>query len=397
MPKSHVSLNTKYLKVLKAFHSSQGHILEVVPTIRDSCPHCQCERLRNKGYNPPQTLFYGTLNLEPVYIRIRKKKYQCLGCKRHFRQSLPHVERGARRYCHVFFETLCNIMLRADATKAGIARSFGIPISTMYRKTKLWLKKEEKSRSNNPCPRVLGIDEKKFNKRLGYYTCLVDFDRGHRILDLIPGKSTAALASHLDSLVDRHRVEVVFCDLCPTIRAMVKMAFPKAQIVADRYHVISLVNRYFYQFWRALDPVAAKNRSVSSLMRYHEWNLKPESRSKLRAYLATNELVEELYDFKQQLNALLLTRVHNTLQAQRAISEFLRLLELMKTRGGEALKSLAKTLESWQEEIVRMWRYSRTNSITEGVNRVLQGINMKAYGYRNFEMFRLYALAKTSL
>ncbi len=96
-------------------------------------------------------------------------------------------------------------------------------------------------------------------------------------------------------------------------------------------------------------------------------------------------------------HALLLTRVHNTLQAQRAISEFLRLLELMKTRGGEALKSLAKTLESWQEEIVRMWRYSRTNSITEGVNRVLQGINMKAYGYRNFEMFRLYALAKTSL
>jgi transposase len=69
----------------------------------------------------------------------------------------------------------------------------------------------------------------------------------------------------------------------------------------------------------------------------------------------------------------------------------------MKTRGGETLKSLAKTLESWQEEIVRMWRYSRTNSITEGVNRVLQGINMKAYGYRNFEMFRLYALAKTSL
>jgi hypothetical protein len=45
MPKSYVSLNTKYLKVLKASHGSQGHILEVVPTIKDSCSYCQYERI----------------------------------------------------------------------------------------------------------------------------------------------------------------------------------------------------------------------------------------------------------------------------------------------------------------------------------------------------------------
>lgn len=397
MPKSYVSLNTKYLKVLRSSYGPQGHILEVTPTIRDVCPHCSCERLRDKGYTPPQTLLYSVVNHEPVYIRFRKKKYQCLGCKRYFRQSLPHVERGSRRYCHVFFESLCKTLILADATIAGMARSFNLPISTLYREFKLWLKKREKSMASNPCPRVLGIDEKKFNKRLGYYTSLVDFDRGHRILNLIPGKSSADLLPALDSLMDRQRVELVFCDLCPTIRAIVRRAFPRAQIVADRYHVINLVNRHFYRFWRALDPEAAKNRFLSSLMRYHEWNLKPENKAKLRAYLATHELVEELYDFKQQLTSLLLTRVHNTQQAKRAIAEFLRLLELMKTTGGEALRALAKTLESWQDEIVRMWRYKRTNSITEGVNRVLQGLNMKAYGYRNFEMFRLHALAKTSL
>jgi transposase len=48
------------------------------------------------------------------------------------------------------------------------------------------------------------------------------------------------------------------------------------------------------------------------------------------------------------------------------------------------LVSLGETLSSWAEEIVTMWRFTRSNGITEGFHN-----KMEAYGFRNFENYRL--------
>jgi hypothetical protein len=39
--------------------------------------------------------------------------------------------------------------------------------------------------------------------------------------------------------------------------------------VADRFHVIRLINYRFLACWRELDPLASKNRGLLSLMRRH--------------------------------------------------------------------------------------------------------------------------------
>jgi transposase len=50
-------------------------------------------------------------------------------------------------------------------------------------------------------------------------------------------------------------------DLSATDRAIVKKYFPRARIVADRFHVVRLINHHFLALWRELelDPAAAKN------------------------------------------------------------------------------------------------------------------------------------------
>ena len=65
-------------------------------------------------------------------------------------------------------------------------------------------------------------------------------------------------------------------DLASVYRALVRKYFPNAKIVADRFHVIRLINHHFLACWRELDPVGAKNRGLLSLMRRHRHNLKPE-------------------------------------------------------------------------------------------------------------------------
>ena len=53
------------------------------------------------------------------------------------------------------------------------------------------------------------------------------------------------------------------------------------------------------------------------------------------------------------------------------------------------LVQLGQTLASGSEEIVAMWRFTRNNVITEGFHNKMELINRQAYGFRNFQNYRL--------
>ena len=62
------------------------------------------------------------------------------------------------------------------------------------------------------------------------------------------------------------------------------------------------------------------------------------------------------------------------------LPDFLELLEQMEV---SPLNGLAKTL------ILSMWRYERSNGMTEGFHNKMEMISRRAYGFRNFENYRL--------
>jgi hypothetical protein len=41
------------------------------------------------------------------------------------------------------------------------------------------------------------------------------------------------------------------------------------------------------------------------------------------------------------------------------------------------------------QEIATMWRFTRNNGITEGFHNKMETISRQAYGFRNFENYRL--------
>ncbi|MGA1206642.1 MAG: transposase [Litorivicinaceae bacterium] len=55
--------------------------------------------------------------------------------------------------------------------------------------------------------------------------------------------------------------------------------------------------------------------------------------------------------------------------------------------------SLARTLTSWLEPIVRMWRYRYSNGMTEGFHTKMEMMSRRAFGFRNFNNYRLRVLA----
>ena len=138
--------------------------------------------------------------------------------------------------------------------------------------------------SNQPCPRVLGIDEPFFTRPRGYATSLVDL-RKHKVFDVTLGRSEASLRRYLSRLPGRDHVQVVVMDLSKTYRSIARRYFPNATIVADRFHVIRLVNQHFLKAWQLQDSEGRKNRGLLSLMRRHAWHLSSEQRQRLDEYL----------------------------------------------------------------------------------------------------------------
>jgi transposase len=79
----------------------------------------------------------------------------------------------------------------------------------------------------------------------------------------------------------------------------------------------------------------------------------------------------------------------NKKTARRQLPKLMKLLEQLKA---SPLRSLANTLISWLEAIVGMWRFSKTNGITEGFHTKMEMMSRRAYGFRNFENYRLRVL-----
>jgi len=93
-----------------------------------------------------------------------------------------------------------------------------------------------------------------------------------------------------------------------TYRNIARQYFPGAKIVADRFHVVRLVNQHFLNAWKDIDSEGRRNRGLLSLMRRHTWRLSLEQRGNLQRYLGDYPALAALHEAKQRLIELLLLK-----------------------------------------------------------------------------------------
>jgi transposase len=314
------------------------------------------------------------------------RKSRCLDCGRSFRQRLAGVQ-PCQRASESFQEMVFQQHLDG-INRSCLGRRKGIGAATVQRYFLRRLQRRARQDQAPVCPKILGIDEHFFTRRKGYATTFCDL-KNHRIYDVALGRSEAALEEYLLRLEGKDQVRIVCMDLAVVYRSIVKTHFPNALIVADRFHVIRLINHHFLACWREIDPVGSKNRGLLSLMRRHRHNLKPDQMLRLLAYLAERPALHVIYRFKQRLCYLLLKKHKTRKQCERLIPRFLRAVAGLRQSGLAQLITLGETLHSWSEEIARMWRFTRSNGITEGFHNKMETLNRQAYGFRNFENYRL--------
>lgn len=250
------------------------------------------------------------------------------------------------------------------------------------------LQPAQQGNKERPCLRILGIDEHFFSRKQGYATTFCDL-KHHSIYDVVLGRSEASLEGYLRKLAGKDEVQLVCMDLASVYRSLVRKYLPNARIVADRFHVIRLINHYFLACWKDIDPRGSKNRGLLTLMRRHRHHLRPEQAARLAAYLDQYPVLDVIYRFKQRLCYLLLKKHKTRKQCEKLAPRFLRAIAQLKQSNLPALVTLGETLHSWSAEIAATWRFSKSNGITEGFHNKMEVLQRQAYGFRNFENYRL--------
>jgi transposase len=210
--------------------------------------------------------------------------------------------------------------------------------------------------------------------------------RGRRLLELVDGRTIDKLETDRAHLQGRENVRLVALDMSDTYKGFAQRCFPNARLVADKFHVLRLLNPALTQ--RRVE-VAGDRRSMAirGLLLRNAHRLDFWQRLDVQRFLDRYSALREVYLAKEALHRLYRTRgVH---RARRALDHLLARLAASPL---PELATLRRTLTKWRSEVPAYFDTGLTNAITEGFNLKAKLVKRRAFGYRSFRNYRLRLL-----
>ncbi len=258
-------------------------------------------------------------------------------------------------------------------------------------------------------PSVISFDEFKADTNEGKYAFVINDIIHKKTLDILPSRRKDYLIQYFDFVENRKDVKYLIIDMYVPYLEVGKIMFPKATIIIDKFHYI----RYIMQ---ALDKIRIrlqkdygynskeynmlKNKNNVSLLRKYsndtEWFVYTKRyKNKKMIDVLKYQILEELLNINDelkrgyQLKEEFLDIINHTSYAdsERTLSCWIELCEETKI---EEFIEASKTIKNWLPYICNSLIDKRyTNGFTEGRNNKIKVIKRIAYGYKNFEFYRL--------
>lgn len=376
-------LDLKGVKVIK-FRNRKNRIrihIEL-PVKEHTCPCCNSKTLRVHDYRF-QLIKDIPIYYKDTFIYYRKRRYVCKNCGKRFYENnnfLPKRARKTNRLSAFIIEKL-----KEKQSMKDIAKLSNISITTVS-KLLPYL-----SVNTSYLPEVLCIDEFKGNAgNFKYQVSLMDGKKGKPI-DIIECRHKVHLFSYFNkfSLEERKKVKYIVMDLWQPYKDLAKTYFPRAKIVADRFHytryIVQAVDTVRKQVQNRLTPEERKYFKHSRKLLLSRYiNLSKEQREELNYILINySEELRRVYNEKEDL----LDIVHSD-EKYLAIDKLNKWVKYNLESKYEVLNECAKTYQNWIEEIRNSLLVPYSNGIMEGYNNKIKVLKRIAFGFRNFHNFK---------
>ncbi len=321
-----------------------------------------------------------------VVLVIRKRRFYCKTCRKPFTEPVPGIL-PRKRTTQRLQRAVTNACQKYSSLK-DVRKDFRCSNSYIYKAFYSQLKIETKRKINYPWPKTIGIDEHFFTRKNGhreFMTIFVDY-KNKRPRELVLGRSSGVLQAGIQSIEGRENVRNVVMDLSRSYKTFVKEYFCNAEIVADKFHVLRLLNGPINRLRKHYTGDERKN-PIRRLLLCSSKNLEYFKRKAIWDWLEDKNDLKEIYYYKEALFRLYRTRGYN--KARRAL---IKLTDQMAYSNLKEIRSLRNTLRTWSTEILNYFKTGLTNARTEGFNNVAKTIQKRGYGFKNPENYRLRVL-----
>lgn len=331
-----------------------------------------------------------------TFLHFLARRFKCQECGKVFTEELPFVEPHRRHSIaferQVYESCLCGTR-KAVAEKECLSHS--VVKEIFYRWAKSKIKPMETIRT-----KVLGIDEISLKKRHKQFVLIISDIERKCVLAVLPERSKESLETWIDNLSAEQRkaVRYVSIDMWSPYYYAVRNKLPRAKIVVDRFHVMKQLN------WR-ISQIRSKiqrNGSVEikELLKGSRWllvknrsELTEKNEEDLQKILNLCPEIRKIYLLKEEFR-LIFEKTKDRVRAEK----FLKVWKLKALNAGDSfMTKFISTLENWWEQILNYFLERITNGFVEGMNGAIRVIVRRAFGYRNFESFKLQVLAEHSL
>ena len=227
----------------------------------------------------------------------------------------------------------------------------------------------------------------------GYYkyqVSLID-SKNHKILDILPCRYKHELCTYFRkySYEERCKVKYFISDLWETYKDISMTYFPKAKIVADRFHYFRYINNALNDVRKEVQKNLPKSerqyffRSRKLFLSKKE-NLSEEQIERLEYILINySEDLRIIYSEKETL----LNIIHSD-NTENAIYQLNDWIKRNSTIDIPKLNEVAKTYLHWSYEIKNSLEVPYSNGVIEGFNNKIKTLKRIAFGFKNFKRFR---------
>lgn len=326
-----------------------------------------------------------------VTLYFRGRRFGCAYCQRPFTENLPSVDDGRRqtRRYEQFIYQQCLV-----STRKAVAQQAHLSASTVKEIFIKWAKKFQGGQKHQRL-RVLGVDEMALKKRHKQYVLILSDLERHCIVAILADRKQETLLAWLKSHPDREQIKVVSTDLWEPYRQAIKKALPHARQVADRFHVMKQLNERLTQARRSIQKNA--DPETYALLKGSRWilvkarhDLSPEEADKLQQILIMCPDLRVMYLLKEEFRTIC-----DKVQSREQAARFLRAwICKVRATGDKRLLKFVKTLTNWWDEFLNYFIKRVTQGFVEGINNAIRTIIRRAFGFRNFDIFRLQILAQ---
>jgi transposase len=384
------------------------------PGVGTVCPDCQtlAQRCKEEVTTRPRDLPYAGRSVMLVWHKRRWYCEQPACPRKTFTESVPSLPPRQRLTTRMRAE-LGAAVADSGRTVAEVSATHHVAWRTTHR---AFVAHVDPRLSAEPEPvTYLGIDE----VRRGAPRWSVDPDTGEStqladrwhvgftdlsgeqgLLGSVEGRDAKSVTAWLAARSPQWRagVRVVAIDMCAAFRRAVRLQLPNAKVCVDPFHLVQLANKMVSTVrWRVVrERYGRRTRKgdpeygIKRLLMRNLEELTPQQLSKLWNTMVDEPGLADLHvawivkETLRDLLALRITRAHTTPCPSQVRDRWTTLLTWCADNARiPELKTFARTLDTWRQEIINSVLIGASNAASEGVNRIQKLDARKSAGYRN--------------